>query len=505
MGWARTAVALTITLGCGAWAPGARADVYAGAGQDPVGDQAAGSTAARDITAFSARYDDDAGTIEVGVRLAAVADASTNAVVTARVAEGCGGPGALLVDRLVPSPADPGVWVTSDDPAQRPLARGGTPPSITLAASDFVALAYEDYDCLVVRTAPAQGAPYDEAQVALADVTAPPAPAPSPAPAPPSRPGDPPPLGPSPLTRAERLQARLAACPKAPRARRRACRRAAFRRYGPSRPQQLRTALDACAKRRGGAERACERRARRRYRGVKPAPRRSPLERRLFAYAAPDPLGRCGGICWEALAFVDRRSVHVGLPEGAALPACKRVTYDARTGTGCSTYRLARNRRTVRVAGKAYRIARRGKALTRRPDGGGTERTTLERQVFPAAGARWDVPRIEAIAVDGSPLIGTQVITRTYLTLTRDGRFAKSSVFFGSSAPGSDPGLIVSGAPPDSRGTYAVLPAGTIRLSYADGRLEVGSTFFWDPAKGRDPNRAGLHVGEDTFFGPPGG
>ena len=30
-----------------------------------------------------------------------------------------------------------------------------------------------------------------------------------------------------------------------------------------------------------------------------------------------------------------------------------------------------------------------------------TEKTTLERQVFPSAGSRWEVPEIEAIEIGG--------------------------------------------------------------------------------------------------------
>ena len=46
-----------------------------------------------------------------------------------------------------------------------------------------------------------------------------------------------------------------------------------------------------------------------------------------------------------------------------------------------------------------------------------------------------------------------------------------------------------------------MLPAGTIKArAFEDGHIEVGSTFFWDAEKGRDPNKAGLHVIEDTYL-----
>ena len=56
--------------------------------------------------------------------------------------------------------------------------------------------------------------------------------------------------------------------------------------------------------------------------------------------------------------------------------------------------------------------------------------TPSERQVFPSAGSRWDVPEIEAIAIWGSALI-SQTVTKTYLTLARAGQFVRSSYSFG--------------------------------------------------------------------------
>lgn len=488
----RLAFVCAIALSWGV-AASAEAKEFTGAGQDAAGDQTAGNPGARDIRAVSARYDESAGTIETSVDLGAAPDAASDGVLVAFLREDCaGGSYALFVDNLVADPGDPGLWTTDADTSnQRPLTRGGSAATVTYAATDFNALAYEGYRCLVVRTSPGSGAPYDEAEVALAE-DAPPAPAPTPTPAPSPSPSEPQPLGPAPLVRSERLAAALAACGA-----RKACVRKARSRFAPTRRERLRTALDACGSRR------CTARARSRFRGVRPAPKPTGLERSLYAYGASDILGQCGGICWEALAFVDRRFVHVGLPEGAGIPNCTRVTYDAKDEEGCARYRIRDRGRAVSVAGRTYRISKRGRALVRAASGDEDEPTTLARQVFPAAGARWNVPVIEAIAVNGSPFIGTQIITKTYLTLTRDGRFAKSSLFFGSSAPGVDPGITVSGTPPDQRGTYEVLPAGTIRLTYADGKTELGSAFFWDAAKGRDPNRAGLHVRDDTFFGPP--
>jgi len=499
--WAARMAIGTVLLALAAPATAAEARVFAGSATDPAGDQAA---PARDITAISVRYDESAGTVEVGVRLAAPADAGSDAFLAAVLGRGCGGSTrAVLADRLVSNPDNPGSWATNRYPeaTTQGFERSGSGSDVGMKAVEATRLAFEGYDCLVVSTTSGSGAtPYDEAQVALAEA-APPAPPPEP-PAPPP-PAEPAPLGPAPLTRGERLQAALAGCVARPANRRRACARGARQRLGPTRAERLRTALDRCGRRARSRRAACQRAARARFPGVRPLPRGTGFERRLYAHAGTDILGRCGGICWEALAFVDRRYVHVGLPEGAGIPNCTRVTYDARKKEGCATYSVGANRRTVTVAGRTYALTAGGRALRRPPEAGSKDPTVLERQIFPVAGARWNVPVIEAIAVNGSPLVGAQIITRTYLTLSRDGQFSKASVFFGTTAPGSAPTTTIAGAPPDRRGRYEVLPAGTIRLTYADGRVELGSAFYWDAAKGRDPNRAGLHVGDDTFFGPP--
>ena len=182
-------------------------------------------------------------------------------------------------------------------------------------------------------------------------------------------------------------------------------------------------------------------------------------------------MGVCGGICWEALSFVDRRYVYVGLPEGAGVPNCTRVTYDAKEEEGCTTYTV--KGKTLTVLNHRYTI---GKDLTRAPEGDEKEPTKLERQVFPSAGSRWDVPEIEAIEIWGSALI-SQTVTKTYLTLTRAGQFIRSSYSFGGTGPGAAVTVNFATAPKDTKGTYEVLPAGTIKLTLRGrphrGRLDV--------------------------------
>lgn len=460
----------------------ARADIFEGSATDATGE----TIPARDITAISARYDEPAGAITATVTLAAPADADSDALVAALLERGCGAtPRAVLGGTLT---GTTGSWQTDTMAESEPLTRTGTAPTVTLSIAD-PRLANNGYDCLTVVTATEAESQYDTASVRLRNVTPPPAPTPAPTatPTPAPTPAGPPPLGPSPLTRAEKLEAALAKCANAK------CKRTARKRYGPTKRERYRAALDKCR------SRSCERRAKARFRGVKPAPKPTGLERKLFARSESDFMGVCGGVCWEALAFTDRRYVYVGLPEGAGIPDCRRVTYDADKGTGCATYKV--KGKTLTVAGKRYTIAK--QALTRAPEGDEKKGVKLPLQVFPKAGARWEVPAIEAIEVNGNPFVGAQFITKSLLMLNRSGQFVRTSVSFGSTAPGAPVSVNFASAPKDSRGTYEVLPAGTIRLAFEDGRVEVGPAFFWDSTKGRDPNRAGLHLVDRTFFGPP--
>jgi hypothetical protein len=459
----------------------AYADVFEGSTTDAVGE----TTPARDIAAISARYDEGAGAATVSVTLAAPADAGTDALVAAVLARGCNGtPRAVFGASLEGGSAR---WQTNTMAEGESFTRGGTPPTVTFSVTD-PRLANNGYDCLTVVTAPDAESTYDDAEISLTNVTPQPTPTPTatatPTPTPVPTPA---PLGPSPLTRAEKLEAALAKCAS------KKCRTSARNRYGPTKRERYRATLDKCR------NKACERRAKARYRGVKAAPKPTGLERRLYGYGASDVMGVCGGICWEALSFVDRRYVYVGMPEGAGVPNCTRVTYDAKEEEGCSTYSVKGKTVTIAATGRRYAI---GKDLVRQPTGDETEKTTLERQVFPSAGSRWEVPEIEAIEVWGSALI-SQTITKTYLTLNRDGQFIRSSYSFGGTGPVAPVTVNFATAPKDTKGTYEVLPAGTIKLTFEDGHTEVGSTFFWDAEKGRDPNNAGLHVIDDTFFGPP--
>ena len=142
----------------------AGADVYEGSATDAVGE----TTPARDIAAISASYDDRAGAVSISVQLAAPATQATDAVLAATLSKGCGGSTFAIFGTALTGTT--GVYQT-DDTAQQPLTRGGTPPTITLDATDFTALAYEGYDCLRVITAPDSQSTYDDAEITLTNVT----------------------------------------------------------------------------------------------------------------------------------------------------------------------------------------------------------------------------------------------------------------------------------------------------------------------------------------------
>ena len=410
----------------------AEADIFEGSTTDDVGE----TTPAHDIAAISARYDDRAGEVTVSVQLVGAGGRDDRRATSDGTAgeglrrEPAGRSSATAWWRTRATRASGASTTTRPT---RPLVRSGhARPRSRCPATHFGALAYEGYDCLTVATHPDAQSTYDQAEITLTNVT--PAPTPAPTPVPTATPTPtPPPLGPSPLTRAEQLEAALAKCTS------KKCRTSARKRYGPTRREQYRAALERCK------SKACERRAKARYAGVKAAPKPTGLERRLYAHGASDIMGAVrrdllGGARRSSTAAI----VYVGLPEGAGVPNCTRVSYDASKEEGCSTYKVAGKSVTIAATGRKYTI---GKDLVRQPTGDEKEKTTLERQVFPSVGSRWDVPKIEAIWVSGSPFVGTQIITKTYLTLTREGQFVKSSFSFGSSAPGVDPSIAFTSAP----------------------------------------------------------
>ena len=267
-----------------------------------------------------------------------------------------------------------------------------------MAATDFTALAYEGYDCLTVSTRPDAQSAYDDAEITLTNVTPAPTPAPDPGSDSRRRPTPTPaPLGPSPLTRAEKLEAALAKCTSAK------CRTNARKRFGPTKREQ--------SPRRAGPLQE---------HGVR-APRQGPLSRRQGRAEADRTRAQALRLRRQrrhgraAAASAGRRSPSStaatstsACPEGAGVPELHAGDLRrARRRRAAPTYAVKGKTCTVAASDRRYTIGKDARA--RSPTGDETEPTTLERQVFPSAGSRWDVPEIEAIAIWGSALISQTV------------------------------------------------------------------------------------------------
>ena len=306
-----------------------------------------------------------------------------------------------------------------------PLTRGGTrADDHALGRRDFSALAYEGYDCLTVVDAPGcaehlrRRRDHAHQRHAAADSDARPRPR-------------------RPLRRPRRHRPRSAPrrsrAPRSwrrrwPSARTRSAGRTARKRFGPTKREQ------------STARRWTAARARPASAGPRPAtaasrPRQADRPRaqalRLRRQRRHGRLRRhlLGGTVVRRPPLRLRR--HARGRRGPELHA--------------GDLRRARRRRAARptaVKGKTVTVAvnrplhdrqgppRASRAATRR------RRRRSERQVFPSAGSRWEVPEIEAIEIWGSALI-SQTVTKTYLTLNRAGQFIRSSYSFGGTGPGA--------------------------------------------------------------------
>jgi hypothetical protein len=87
--------------------------------------------------------------------------------------------------------------------------------------------------------------------------------------------------------------------------------------------------------------------------------------------------------------------------------------------------------------------------------------------------------------------------------MTADGQFMLSRQTLGSwGIPGTPGSGNFASVPPDQHGTYAVLPGGKLRLTYADGTVEDRTIgIYRDPETGSaDPAKDGLWLDDDPFW-----
>ena len=427
----------------------ARAEALTGSAADARGDSASPGA---DLVGTDVAYD-TSGDVTATLRFAA-APTATDVFAIVRVGERQAD-GSCSARILLATNVGPGqtvaIWSDGDnsDAASR-TARGA---SITLQASDV--LLAGSYDCLGARLTRDGdvNTTLDDGNTGALAGSAAPTPAPTATPAPTTTPAksDPKPKA----TALERYDAALRRCAKRPKAKRRACRATAGRRN------------------RAGARLAAQR-------------RRNPLIGRVYLQVGADPGGFCGGTCIEGLSFANQRLVYTGVPEdGPLVGRCRRA--NAKKGRdGCRRYR--RSGRTVRVAGKTYRLSRDGTKLAERKG------NPFFRAKLPRVGQRI------AVAVSNITSFGVPGLDQTFssreLTFSRDGRFVATNAVTGTTGSGTDFATAFAALPADRRGTYRFETGGTLALRYSDGRVRRDSAAigFADKGKRPRPERDGLFL-----------
>jgi hypothetical protein len=197
-----------------------------------------------------------------------------------------------------------------------------------------------------------------------------------------------------------------------------------------------------------------------------------------------------------AYAFVDDRWAYRGIPKGG-LPTCTTTTAgvdaDGDPTDGCLPYIYDRKTRTLEIAGAAATLSPDGTQL----DVG--EDTFWLTPIVPP-GTKLAVS-LKSISISG--YWPNQVVTTYWLEMTVAGGFMLSRQTLGSwGIPGTPGSGNFASVPPDQHGTYAVLPGGKLRLTYADGKVEDRTIgIYRDATTGSaDPAKDGLWLDDDPFW-----
>ena len=190
------------------------------------------------------------------------------------------------------------------------------------------------------------------------------------------------------------------------------------------------------------------------------------------------------------------RWAYRGIPKGG-LPACTQTTAgvdeDGDPTDGCLPYSYDAKTRALKLGGAPATLSRDGVQL----DVG--EDTFWLTPIVPA-GTKLTVS-LKSIYVGG--WWPNQVITTYWLELTRAGEFMLSRQTLGSwGTPGTPGSGNFVAVPPDQKGTYAVLPRGVLRLSFADGHTEDRTIGIYRDAKtgSADPATDGLWLDDDPYW-----
>ena len=218
-----------------------------------------------------------------------------------------------------------------------------------------------------------------------------------------------------------------------------------------------------------------------------PAPKKyKSLAGRYFWGFHPSSLASSSGWDNTTMRFLDSKWVYVGDMKGRtpkcrkATKACKRYSYNARTGVA----KIDKQKFRVTTKGFSYKVAK------------GEQKSSFSAATLPKKGTR-----IKADLVHQN-WSGYCMITCTSwterLTLARNGRFVWSEVSVGS-WPGI--GTSWSSAPPDKRGSYKIVKKGVIELRYANGKKKRQTIAIEHDVRGKpSPAGAGVVIGLTNFY-----
>jgi hypothetical protein len=194
---------------------------------------------------------------------------------------------------------------------------------------------------------------------------------------------------------------------------------------------------------------------------------------------------------WTAVRFVDGRWAYRGIPEEGGIPACTQrtagVDEDGDATPGCVPYTYDAKTRKLTIDGQSARLD---------ADLNGFELGEDEFDWSPLikAGTRFEAP-MKSIIISG--YWPYQSVTEKWFTFSKDGHFALTSQSFGSfGIPGGiAPYTQWAAIPPDQRGSYAFTSKGELRLTYADGKVDLRPVGIV-----RDSKTGSADIVEDGFL-----
>ncbi len=234
----------------------------------------------------------------------------------------------------------------------------------------------------------------------------------------------------------------------------------------------------------------------------------------------PGPTGRglAGKLFWNfetyqydrsadilGLYFANSRFVHWGMPEGG-LKNCSKVTAkkdeDGDLQPGCLRYSFDPKTGAVRI-GENKGTYRNGTLKLKLEADGWTEAAvgTWYGSAFAKPGARFKLTLKNASFFGLCGITFYCSTSQEFVTLTRDGRFGRTSTSLITSGGGSIPFVAVGSFPPEDRGTYRVLSRGRIRFSYDDGKTKTETLTIQVNKRGKpDAANEGILLDEAWFY-----